>query len=267
MSSTKNSLLWEVTPPQQNTPSYLFGTMHVRDERVFASIDKLAIYLQECDAFAAEFDFQEIDIDALEQASSLPDHISLSTALSPKIYNKLEKIVARETQQPLELFERRSPMFLLNLLAEVQLSAEQQVALDKLLYNLAQQANKTILGLETFEEQLAVFKQVNLKEQYRSLKQVATNFKRYRRSLHQVTQAYFEGNITKLYQQSKRSIGSLRRILLYERNAVMAERFEAYTQEQSLFAAIGAGHLAGAKGVLRLLKHKGYRLRPLPYRL
>lgn len=267
MNSTKNSLLWEITPPHQNKPSYLFGTMHVRDERVFASIDKLTTYLHQCDAFAAEFDFQEIDIQAFEQASSLPDSISLSSELSPKIYKKLEKIVARETQQPLELFDQRSPMFLLNLLAEVQLSAEQQVALDKVLYDLAQQADKTILGLETFEEQLAVFQHINLKEQYRSLKQVATNFKRYRRNLHKVTQAYFEGNIYKLYQQSKRSIGSLRRVLLYERNVVMATRFEAYTQEQTLFAAIGAGHLAGAKGVLRLLKHKGYRVRPLPYQL
>lgn len=267
MNSTKNSLLWEIKPPQQNKPSYLFGTMHVRDERVFASIDKLTTYLHQCDAFAAEFDFEEIDMAALEQASSLPNQDSLSTALSPNIYKKLEKIVVRETQQSLELFENRSPMFLLNLLAEVQLSAEQQVALDKVLYDFAQQANKTLLGLETFEEQLAVFKLVNLKEQYRSLKQVATNFKRYKRSLHKVTQAYFEGNIHKLYQQSKRSIGSLRRVLLYERNAIMAARFETFTQDQTLFAAIGAGHLAGAKGVLRLLKHKGYQLRPLPYQL
>ncbi|MGH1337716.1 MAG: TraB/GumN family protein [Aureispira sp.] len=267
MSTSSNSLLWELQLPQHSAPSYLFGTMHVRDERVFSSIDKLTTYLHQCDAFAAEFDFQEANFSQLEQASQLPEGVGLHTALSPSIYKKLAKVVAKETHQPLEVFDQRSPMLLLNLLAEAQLSTEQNVALDKLLYDLALQAGKKILGLETFQEQLDVFQHFNLAEQYRALKQVATNFKRYKRTLQKTTAAYFKGDMNGLYQQSKRSIGSMRRVLLYERNQKMADRFEAYTQEQTLFAAIGAGHLAGQKGVLRLLKKKGYRLRPLPYHL
>lgn len=267
MSTSKNSLLWEAKLPQHTAPSYLFGTMHVRDERVFASIDRLASYLYQCEAFAAEFDFAEADFSQLAQASSLPTGVSLHTELSPSIYNKLEKVVARETQQPLAAFDTTSPMLLLNLLAEAQLSAEQNVALDKVLYDLAQQADKKIVGLETFQEQLAVFKEFNLAEQYRALKQVATNFSRYRQNLKKTTNAYLKGDMNQLYQLSKRSIGSMRKVLLYERNKTMATRFEAYTQDQTLFAAVGAGHLGGQKGILRLLKKKGYQLRPISYSL
>lgn len=267
MSSSNNSLLWELQSPYHAAPSYLFGTMHVRDERVFSSIDKLTTYLYQCDIFAAEFDFEEANFIQLEQASKLPEGISLRTALSPSIYKKLERVVARETNQPLATFDNCSPMLLLNLLAEAQLNADHHVALDRVLYNLAQEANKKILGLETFQEQLEVFQHFNLTEQYRALKQVATNFRRYRQTLKKTTTAYIKGDIKSLYKYSKRSIGSMRRVLLYERNQVMARRFESYTQDQTLFAAIGAGHLAGQKGVLRLLKKKGYKLRPLPYHL
>lgn len=267
MSTSKTSLLWELRLPHHSASSYLFGTMHVRDERVFASIDKLTTYLYQCDAFAAEFDFEEADFMALNQAAALPEGGDLKTALSPSVYQKLEKVVHRELKQPLFIFEGRSPMLLLNALAEAQLGNDHQVALDRMLYDLAQQADKKILGLETFEEQLHVFQHFNLAEQYRALKQVATNFAHYRNTFKKTTAAYFEGDLKKLYQLSKRSIGSMRRILLYERNQIMAERFEEYTQEQTLFAAVGAGHLAGEKGLLRLLKHKGYQLKALPYSL
>ncbi len=267
MSQAKNSLLWEVTAPAVLTPSYLFGTMHVRDERVFSSIDYLTRYLQQCDAFAAEFNFEQADSSQIQYAAQLPKGISLRTALSPSIYSKLEKVVYQEIQQPLAAFDHLSPLLLLNVLAEAQLNLDHQVALDRVLYNLAQQANKKLLGLETFEEQLAVFKAFNLREQYRTLKQVATNFERYRRNLKKTTLAYIKGDVHDLYQRSRRSIGSMRRVLLYERNKKMATRFVDYTQEQSLFAAVGAGHLAGEQGLLRLLKQQGYQLRALPYQL
>lgn len=267
MSTSKNSLLWELKLPHHPAPSYLFGTMHVRDERVFASIDQLTSYLYQCDAFAAEFDFEEANYLSIGQAAELPEGVSFRTALSPSVYKRLEKVVARELKQPLAVFEGHSPVLLLNALAEAQLGSDHQVALDKVLYDIAQQADKKILGLETFQEQLEVFQHFNLAEQYRALKQVATNFARYRSSLQKTTAAYFRGDMKSLYQLSKRSIGSMRRILLYDRNQNMARRFEAYTQEQTLFAAVGAGHLSGEKGILRLLKQKGYQIKPISYTL
>ena len=41
----------------------------------------------------------------------------------------------------------------------------------------------------------------------------------------------------------------------------MADKIAEIISEKSLFAAIGAGHLGGKKGVLYLLKKKGFELR------
>ena len=265
MKRSKHQLLWEVTGPNALPPSYLFGTMHVRDQRAFAGFDQVLGYLNQCTAFAAEFDFAEADPVRLSQATQLPESQWLSAQLSPAIYKKLDGVVRRELGQPLLLFDRLVPLLLVNYLSEAQLKEEQPEALDQALYQYAQATEKTLLGLETFEEQLAVFDQLDLKAQYRSLKLVATHFKRFRLGMRTTTAAYLRGDIWALLHKTQRSIGKMKRPLLYDRNWRMANRFETYSAQQPLFAAVGAAHLAGERGLLRLLKHRGFKLRSIAY--
>ncbi len=51
--------------------------------------------------------------------------------------------------------------------------------------------------------------------------------------------------------------------MLYERNEIMARRFVEIASERSLFCAVGAGHLAGEKGMLRQLKKQGFKTTPV----
>jgi uncharacterized protein YbaP (TraB family) len=57
----------------------------------------------------------------------------------------------------------------------------------------------------------------------------------------------------------------MRHVLLYDRFLKMVNSFEKIAAGQSLFAAVGAGHLAGGKGVLRILKKRGYTITPILY--
>lgn len=266
MSTAPHRLLWAVTPPKSEAISYLFGTMHVRDQRAFGGLEAILEHLEFCDAFAVEFDFAESDHHQLFEAAQLPEGHCLSKGLSASTYQRLEGVVKRELGQSLMPFEHLSPLLLINHLSEAQLQKEQHVALDHYLYEYAQQRDKILLGLETFEEQLAVFRALNFKEQCRALKGIATNFSRFRKGLQSTTTAYVKGDIQQLLHKTQRSIGSMRRILLYERNQRMAERFADYSRQHTLFAAVGAAHLAGEKGVLRLLKHRGFTLSPVAYR-
>jgi len=47
--------------------------------------------------------------------------------------------------------------------------------------------------------------------------------------------------------------------LLYERNNTMATRIEGFLKAGGrYFVVVGAGHLVGKKGIIELLKKKGY---------
>jgi uncharacterized protein YbaP (TraB family) len=78
-----------------------------------------------------------------------------------------------------------------------------------------------------------------------------------------MTTLYLEGDIQKLYKATKKGSGKLRKILLFNRNKIMANRIDQFAKEETFFAAIGAGHLGGEKGVLRLLKLKGWKVKPV----
>ena len=261
----KHTLLWEIQGDSLKAPSYFFGTMHVRDNRAFRNFEFLENCIANCDAFAAEFDLQDADYGQLQNAARLPEGKTLEELLNPRVYKKLAGIVQRETGHHLNNFNHSSPILLFNVLSEAQFSTDNQQALDSALYHVAQNLHKNLMGLETFEAQISVFEKINLKEQCRSLKKIATNFKSFRKNLKRSAELYVQGDLQKLLKLTKRSIGSMREVLLYQRNHTMADSFEAIAQEQSLFAAVGAGHLGGKKGVLRLLKKKGYTITPIYY--
>lgn len=265
MTKTKHSLLWQISGKNLVEPSYLFGTMHVRDNRAFRNIDFLEQCIQSCSAFAAEFDLKDADPQQLQAAARLPNGRSLEDYLNPRIYKKLAHLILKETGHSLEHLKYNAPILIFNLISESQFQQDNAVALDSALYNFAQEAGKELMGLETFQEQMSVFSKVDIKDQCRSLKKMATHFVSFRREIKKTSELYIQGDLQKLLKKAKRSIGGMRQVLLYDRNIIMANRFELFAQEQSLFAAIGAGHLGGKKGVLRILKKKGYHIKPIDY--
>jgi uncharacterized protein YbaP (TraB family) len=92
---------------------------------------------------------------------------------------------------------------------------------------------------------------------------MALNFGRYRRNLKRTAELYMESDLSKITKKAKSTAAGMRKLLLYDRNILMANKITEIASEKSLFAAIGAGHLGGKKGVLYLLKKKGFELRAL----
>ena len=50
---------------------------------------------------------------------------------------------------------------------------------------------------------------------------------------------------------------------LYKRNEIQANSIDTILQKSSLFVGVGAAHLPGTRGVIELLRKKGYILRPI----
>lgn len=76
---------------------------------------------------------------------------------------------------------------------------------------------------------------------------------------------YKNGQITKLYKASKKSMGELRGLMIYERNEKMTQVLIDLMNEGSTFCSVGAAHLGGGKGMLRLLKNNGYKVKPINF--
>ena len=55
-----NTLLWKISGNGLKKDSYLYGTMHVQDKRLFRFPDSLYHFLEKADGYAMEVDFGEI---------------------------------------------------------------------------------------------------------------------------------------------------------------------------------------------------------------
>jgi hypothetical protein len=56
---------------------------------------------------------------------------------------------------------------------------------------------------------------------------------------------------------------AFREKFLYKRNEIQAEAIDSIIKNVSLFAGVGAAHLPGNRGVIEILRKKGYHLRPV----
>ncbi len=263
-----NTLLWRLEGEHLPEASYLFGTMHVKDQRAFGMLDTIYSCINECASFATEFNLEEANHRLGSTAMDLPDGKTLDQLIKPKVYRKLQKIFIKTTGLDLDLFKNVRPLLITSLLSERILSEDMPTSLDETLWQYARDQEKIVLGIETYEEQIAILQRIPIEYQLKSLIWAGKNFKRFRRQLLKMTSMYEEADLQKLHKAARKSAKGLRKsakglrkIMIYDRNIVMADRIIQMTKEQSLFAAVGAGHLGGKKGVLKLLKERGLKVK------
>lgn len=259
----KNSLLWSITPNKGGPVSYLFGTMHVRDLRAFEWLEPAKKCLAQCEVFATEFDFSETDNGAISEILQLPDGKSLDDLLKPGVWKNLEFYCKKELKVPVNWMLHQHPMSVALALTNALLADEAPLSLDETLWEYARSQGKTTTGVETFEEQLETLRNISFEQHLKNLVWLLKNFKRQRRHLKKMLEWYQASDIGQLYKAAKKDAKGLRKVLLYDRNVLMSQRFCDIAKAQSLFCAVGAGHLTGKKGMLRSIKKAGFKVRPI----
>ena len=254
----KKSLIWRFYTEGGQTPNYLIGTMHVRDERAFQFEEAFKKAIIACDVFATEFNLEDAPSGAVQMSLLLPENQSLKTLMPNKLYEKIKRILLKRMGVELAQFDRFKPIAVTNFLTESLLSNDRWLSLDETLWHCAKDNGKILRGIETFDEQLAVLDKMTIHDQLKGLKDTVHDLASFRKQLIRMANLYEQADIEQLYKSAKKSAKGSRKLLLYDRNVIMANRIADLAQDNSVCVAIGAGHLAGAKGVMRLLKRKGF---------
>lgn len=260
MSRPKESLLWELISPS-GTKNYVYGSIHLQDKRVFCYTDAVLAHLEQVDQFATEVDMDQMDPIRWQQVFSLPADENLKSLIGPKHFKRLLHFNHRFLHYPTNQLERLSPFVVINLMSQAYFSKDQPMNLDTFFFESARQMGKQLSGLEHFEEQLSYVLRMSLAEQTKALKTALKNISKLKKQYDQALLHYQNQLINDLYQQTRKSLGKWRKLMINERNMKMAERFDQLTEKESLMAVIGAAHLPGKYGVLRLLKQKGFQIK------
>lgn len=256
----ETSLLWRLSVDGLARDSFIFGTMHARDGRVHGFIQGVTPFLLSCDVLATEFPLLGQSLPGLP--GDFP-HEDWVPGLSRRQRKMLVKVMTRFDLGAPEQFQALPPIMLIQLLTAELLGKEAEHPLDLALALQAREAGLELSGVETFEEQLDILRQIPVSLQVKQLLDLAGHFSRFRKRLRTQVKRYLRQDIRQLAKDSRKDLKGMRRILLVDRNRIMALRMGIMARERPHFFAIGAAHLAGGKGVLRHLRRQGFRLTPI----
>lgn len=279
----EHTLLWRIDGNGLEHSSYLYGTFHTQDPLAFNFRDSVLPALLSCEIAAFELQIDTM-FAIVYQKLYYPDSVTnLRDYLTDEEFALLDERLTEEIGVSAELLQHADPSLLHLLLDEIRVPVTdtskpdredlrglfrfpKETFLDAWLFRTARLEGKTVVGLETFEEQIAVRDTIPVGQRVRMLLE-STEYDpaEYRALWRKLVNAYEQEDINILYAlvaESDIPVG-VKYKLLDERNYRMADRMIALARKAPTFTAVGAAHLGGEYGVIKLLRGKGFTVTPV----
>ncbi|MBN2275734.1 MAG: TraB/GumN family protein [Bacteroidales bacterium] len=260
-SADAQSLLWKIEADDHTSPSYIYGTIHIKDKRVFQFDEEVNEALKACSLFAMEVDLNPEKMTGFAQQLMLPEGQTLQNIFEPDDYELIKTIIESETGMDMSWFDHMKPFALLSMAMNSQIHGEMEMTIDEFFYHQATKEGKKIIGLETIEEQLDMLEKIPP----RYIVDYFRNFHQGMEDIEEIIRLYCLADLDKLLvlMQEDKAMATMEKQMITTRNQRMTERIIPLLKDRPTFIAIGAGHLPGKKGVLKLLEKKGYALTPV----
>ena len=255
-------LLWKVSRPGIE-PSYVFGTIHVSDPEIIDLPAAVEDALQQSELFVMEARLDGPDMLAFAQEMFFRDGTRLSDLVDSDLYRQVESLLARYGIPPMAAQSLKPWAAFMTL----NMPPDDGLPLDLVLKSRALEQGLEIEGLETVAEQAAVFENLKRETQIELLVDSVCHYDVLQGDMADMKKLYLKRDLEGLFSyhnkyhlQTHDEYQQLMKRLLWDRNQVMVERMQPALGKGRAFIAIGAMHLAGEQGVLRLLENAGYKI-------
>lgn len=206
-------------------------------------------------------------INPLEMRAQLmmKDSTTIKDLLTDAEYKDVKHFLEDSLGLQMGRFKRMHPMYLLSQVQVQSFERDSSLPLDMYFNKMAKKQGKPVIGLERVSEQTAAFQTVPYDSTAQQLVKVARGKAKSsggKTSMKEMLDAYVQGDLDKLLKVTKEQNASKGFVkdFLTERNRRMAKRAAKHLKEKTLFIAVGAAHLPGEKGVIELLRKRGFNV-------
>jgi uncharacterized protein len=262
-----NTLLWEISGNKLEAPSYLFGTFHLICKGDIPIGQQVKAAIQSVDEMYMELDMDDpATLMGGLLLMNMKGDSTLKNLYSAADYKKLEDFFSDSLHTPITMFQKMKPFFLMAMLYPKMLPCKTMSGVEQELQTLAQKSKKEIQGLETMAFQAAVFDSIPYTEQAKELLKAVDSLEEYKKNFASLVQVYKNqqlDSIVELFNKDEFTSGDNQAVLLDKRNKNWVQQLNKIMKKESVFIAVGAGHLVGEMGLIALLRKAGYTLRPL----
>ncbi|MDH5393163.1 MAG: TraB/GumN family protein [Gammaproteobacteria bacterium] len=261
-------LLWKIQKPNRDV-SYLFGTIHIGDSRVLKLLDVVQDSVEASELFAMEVVLDDASMQTLSDASFFNTEQRLQDFIDEPTHHRIVNIMHQYYGIAAELVNKMKPWAVMATISSPPPESNRTV-LDVELQNLAIDYQRPVVALETVEEQIEALSCLPMPDQLWILNKAVEDFEKSMGLWEQMIENYLQRDLQALVGIQESMMDDSSTIddrfmdnLLDQRNIKMARRLISIMKNKSVFAAIGALHLPGEKGVLHLLEKEGYSVERL----
>ncbi|MFY0629223.1 MAG: TraB/GumN family protein [Flavobacteriaceae bacterium] len=266
ISQNQNSLLWKISGNGLEKDSYLFGTMHVSERIAFHLDDVFYESLLKSDFVALESN-PEFWLDHYLESDMYAREFNALNYKKKSFYNlpfKLEPVKIEMVKSFLSF----DNFMLNNILYRTNASRQdfqEETYLDMFIFQGGSKFGKKIIGLENIKRSERLVKKAT-EGQFRKKKPDAWLQKMIKKKgyLTLMSDSYRNRNISFL-DSLNTAIYTEKYLdhMLYKRNTDMVNGIDSIVKQGSLFSGVGAAHLGGEKGIIQMLRNRGYTVTPL----
>ena len=262
----EKALLWKISGKQLKSPSYLYGTYHLLCPDDLQLSDNVKNAVKASSKVYLELDFDDPEMMQKMQANMLMEgDASIKNLLPDSTFQKASKSFLATTGISLEMLSKMKPILLSVMLYPSLMKCELSSP-EQLFATMAAEQNKTVEGLETVEEQMKVMDQIPYSEQAHMLVDYLLDPEKFNKETIDLLKQYKVGDLDAMEKSMNDPTQSYSKYLdgmLLQRNRNWIPIIMKQSNENPIFIAVGAGHLAGEEGVISLLRKQGYTVSPL----
>ena len=272
-------LLWKVSGNGLDQPSYLFGTYHLAPLGIKDSIAALPQAMQDVQQVYGEIVMADMmkpeTLMKMQQQMMLPADTTLKSLFSPAEFETITQAVQEYLKVDIALLDRMKPAALFQQLTVLFYlkhtpGYNPQEQMDASFQQEATKAGKKVGGLETVQSQLDILFNKPLRRQAEDLYCFLSNPDKAERQAKEVIAAYAAQDLDAMLRLMEEKEGTKcdptpeeMAQLLYDRNHAWAKQMPALMQAAPTLFVIGAGHLPGDQGLIKLLQAQGYAVEAL----
>jgi uncharacterized protein len=257
--------LWELHG-KHNTV-YLLGSIHVLRQSDYPLPPVMLDAYRDAKSILMEVNLQEISSEQVQAemlgSAVLPEGKTLPGVLGSARYGRAD-VLAHEVGVELSLFDQFAPWFAAEAISQVQLTQlgfQPEAGIEMYFMERARNDGKSVAGLETVHDQIAVFQNMSLDTQAEYLVSSLEQAHDLPKEVDSMVRAWQRGDTQWFANQLRSELGKDPRLyesVLVARNRKWVPKIEALlNDDKNYLVIVGTGHLAGQGSVIDLLKKDG----------
>jgi uncharacterized protein YbaP (TraB family) len=263
---SKKAMFWKVSSGDK--VAWLLGSIHVGSKSMYPLPKEMEDAFERSTALLVEIDLNHVDLRKMQmlvfQTGLYGGDETLWDHVSPETRQRLEAFCEKYGLPTMAMSKMKpwAAAMMVSTLPLMKSGMEMNLGIDKYFLDKAEKANKRVVEIESADEQMKLVSGITAEMLEKS---VAASSKQdpeeYGKRLQQAWVSGDTGQMEKIMQEQTSDAVEFAKAMVEDRNLHMADVAEQFLKgKDQAFVVVGAGHMVGPGGVVRILEKRGYKV-------